>query len=106
MPRIVGGKSNAFFKNSYCSIYCNGNNGLISKKVGKNRSIEKICRTSSTRFAGLGTIVMIIVIGALVFAQVENQDIPLPIMVIFILVVIIPGFLLMVAPIKGYGISL
>ena len=52
-------------------------------------------------FAGLGTIVMIIVIGALVFAQVENQDIPLPIMVIFILVVIIPGFLLMVAPIKG-----
>ena len=42
-----------------------------------------------------------VVIGALVFAQVENQDIPLPIMVIFILVVIIPGFLLMVAPIKG-----
>ena len=33
-----------------------------------------------------------VVIGALVFAQVENQDIPLPIMVIFILVVIIPGF--------------
>ena len=25
-------KEYAFFKNSYCSIYCNGNNGLISKK--------------------------------------------------------------------------
>ena len=44
---------------------------------------------------------MIIVIGALVFAEVENQLIPLPIMVIFIVVVIVPGFLLMIAPIKG-----
>ena len=43
-----------FLSNSYCSIYCNGNNGLISKKVGKNRSIEKICRTSSTRFCRIG----------------------------------------------------
>jgi hypothetical protein len=37
----------------------------------------------------------------LVFAEVENQHIPLPIMVIFIVVVIVPGFLLMIAPIKG-----
>ena len=44
---------------------------------------------------------MIIAIGALVFAEVENQHIPLPIMVIFIVVVIVPGFLLMIAPIKG-----
>ena len=102
MPRIVGGKSMLFFKNSYCSIYCNGNNGLISKKSRKKTgALKKFVVRAPLDFAGLGTIVMIIVIGALVFAQVENQDIPLPIMVIFILVVIIPGFLLMVAPIKG-----
>lgn len=55
---------------------------LLAKKVGKNRSIEKFVVRAPLDFAGLGTIVMIIVIGALVFAQVENQDIPLPIMVI------------------------
>ena len=74
---------------------------LAKKSKRKTASSKKFVVRAPLDFAGLGTIVMIIAIGALVFAEVENQHIPLPIMVIFILVVIIPGFLLMVAPIKG-----
>ena len=74
---------------------------LLAKKVRENSIIEKFVVRAPLDFAGLGTIVMIIAIGALVFAEVENQHIPLPIMVIFIVVVIVPGFLLMIAPIKG-----
>ena len=91
-----------FFKNSHCSIYCNGDTRFISKKSKrKTASSKKFVVRAPLDFAGLGTIVMIIAIGALVFAEVENQHIPLPIMVIFIVVVIVPGFLLMIAPIKG-----
>lgn len=74
---------------------------LAKKSKRKTASSKKIVVRAPLDFAGLGTIVMIIAIGALVFAEVENQHIPLPIMVIFIVVVIVPGFLLMIAPIKG-----
>ena len=60
---------------------------LAKKSRKKTGALKKFVVRAPLDFAGLGTI--------------ENQDIPLPIMVIFILVVIIPGFLLMVAPIKG-----
>ena len=74
---------------------------LAKKSKRKTASSKKCVVRAPLDFAGLGTIVMIIAIGALVFAEVENQHIPLPIMVIFIVVVIVPGFLLMIAPIKG-----
>lgn len=74
---------------------------LAKKSKRKTASSKKFAVRAPLDFAGLGTIVMIIAIGALVFAEVENQHIPLPIMVIFIVVVIVPGFLLMIAPIKG-----
>ena len=74
---------------------------LAKKSKRKTASSKKFVVRAPLDFAGLGTIVMIIAIGALVFAEVENQHIPLPIMVIFIVVVIVPGFLLMIAPIKG-----
>ena len=74
---------------------------LAKKSRKKTGALKKFVVRAPLDFAGLGTIVMIIAIGALVFAEVENQHIPLPIMVIFIVVVIVPGFLLMIAPIKG-----
>ena len=74
---------------------------LAKKSRKKTGSMKKFVVRAPLDFAGLGTIGMIIVIGALVFAEVENQDIPLPIMVIFIVVAIGPSFLLMIAPIKG-----
>ena len=74
---------------------------LAKKSKRKTASSKKFVVIAPLDFAGLGTLVMIIAIGALVFAEVENQHIPLPIMVIFIVVVIVPGFLLMIAPIKG-----
>ena len=102
MPRIVGGKSMLFLRILIVAFIVTGIMDLLAKKSRKKTgALKKFVVRAPLDFAGLGTIVMIIVIGALVFAQVENQDIPLPIMVIFILVVIIPGFLLMVAPIKG-----
>ena len=102
MPRIVGGKSMLFLRILIVAFIVTGIMDLLAKKSRKKTgALKKFVVRAPLDFAGLGTIVMIIVIGALVFAQVENQDIPLPIMVIFILVVIIPGFLPMVAPIKG-----
>ena len=64
---------------------------LAKKSKRKTASSKKFVVRAPLDFAGLGTIVMIIAIGALVFAEVENQHIPLPIMVIFIVI----------APIKG-----
>ena len=66
---------------------------LAKKSKRKTASSKKFVVRAPLDFAGA--------IGALVFAEVENQHIPLPIMVIFIVVVIVPGFLLMIAPIKG-----
>lgn len=54
MPRIVGGKSMLFLRILIVAFIVTGIMDLLAKKVGKNRSIEKICRTSSTRFCRIG----------------------------------------------------
>ena len=44
---------------------------------------------------------MVVVIGILIFYEIDGTVIPEPLMVVFIIVAILPSALLMIAPIKG-----
>ena len=44
---------------------------------------------------------MVVVIGILIFCEIDGTVIPEPLMVVFIIVAILPSALLMIAPIKG-----
>lgn len=67
----------------------------------KTASLKKFVVRAPLDIAALGVIGMLVAIGILVFVEVENQEIPLSVMVIFTVVVIGPAVLAMLGPIKG-----
>ena len=74
---------------------------LTKRSLKKTSSLKNFVVRAPIDFAGLGAISMSVVIGILIFCEIDGTVIPGPLMVVFIIVAILPSALLMIAPIKG-----
>ena len=75
---------------------------LITKRTSKKTdSLDKFVVRAPIDFAALGAIGMALVIGVLIYGEIEGETMPLLIMIIFNIVIVLPSALLMIAPIKG-----
>ena len=102
MYRIVGGTDMAFLRAIIVAFIVVGILDLLTKRTSKKTdSIDKFVVRAPIDFAALGAIGMVVVIGILIFCEIDGTVIPELVMVIFFMVGIFPGFLLMIAPIKG-----
>ena len=75
---------------------------LLTARVTKKStsSLTHFTIRAPINFAFLGTIGMVLSIGAIWFCKYEKTDIPMSVFLILIVVIIVPSLLLMVAPIK------
>ena len=74
---------------------------LTKRTLKKTDSLDKFIVRAPIDFAALGAIVMVFVIIALILSVIDNTPIPIPIMIVFNIIVVFPSALLMIAPIKG-----
>ena len=74
---------------------------LTKRSQKKTESLKTFVVRAPLDFAGLGVVGMLLVIGILIFAAVENETFPTIIMIMFIVLLVFPSMLLMIAPIKG-----
>ena len=74
---------------------------LTKRTLKKTDSLDKFIVRAPIDFAALGAIGTAVVIGILIYGAISEEYIPILGVVLLCIVGIFPGFLLMIAPIKG-----
>ena len=74
---------------------------LTKRTLKKTDSLDKFIVRAPIDFAALGAIGMALVIGVLIYGEIEGEVMLLVIMIVFNIVIVLPSALLMIAPIKG-----
>ena len=74
---------------------------LTKRSLKKTSSLKNFVVRAPIDFAGLGAIGMALAIGALIYAEIEGETLPIFVMITFNIVIVLPSALLMIAPIKG-----
>ena len=75
---------------------------LITKRTSKKTdSLDKFVVRAPIDFAALGAIGTAVVIGILIYGVITEESISIWVVILLCIVGIFPGFLLMIAPIKG-----
>ena len=75
---------------------------LLTKRTSKKTdSIDKFVVRAPIDFAALGAIGTAVVIGILIYGVITEESISIWVVILLCIVGIFPGFLLMIAPIKG-----
>ena len=74
---------------------------LTKRSQKKTESLKEFVVRAPLDLAGLGAIEILVILGIFIGAELSKQHFPMWLVVLLCIVGIFPGFLLMIAPIKG-----